>query len=242
MICTGENTLGTKVRSLVTGAGGFIGNHLVSHLRAQGYWVRGVDLKPPEFCASDANEFELLDLRRWEDCLRATSDVDEVYALAAGSGEMGSSSADQSRISHDNYLINLHCIEAARHNHVTRYLYASSTAIYSPYQHSSPDDVPHEEASDYPLIHQDAYRWANLMIEPLCIRYRRDYGLETRIVRVDDVFGPVGSWYDGREKAPTALCRKIAAAQLEGLHEIEVSGAGEQTGSFCYIDDCVAGL
>ena len=234
--------MGTTVRGLVTGAGGFIGHHLVSFLRAQGCWVRGVDLKRPEFCASDANEFELLDLRRWEDCVRATAEIDEVYALAADMGGMVCSSPDHAQILHNNCLLNLHCIEAARQNRVTRYLYTSSTCVYPEHSQSETNCVPLKEEDAYPAAPQDAYGWANLIAERLCIHYRQDYGLETRIVRLPDVFGPVGPWHGGREQAPAALCRKIAAAQLEGLNEIEICGDGEQTVSFCYIDDCITGL
>jgi len=134
--------VGSSDRVLVTGAGGFIGHHLVSFLRAQGYWVRGVDLKPPEFRTSDANEFELLDLRRWEDCLRATAEIDEVYALAADMGGMGFISCNHAQILHNNSLINLHCIEAARQNRVNRYLYTSSACVYPEYRQTETDCVP----------------------------------------------------------------------------------------------------
>jgi len=234
--------LGTTLRALVTGAGGFIGHHLVSFLRTQGYWVRGVDLRPPEFCATDANEFELLDLRKWEDCVRATAEIDEVYALAADMGRMGSSSGDQGQVLHDNGLLNLHCIEAARQNRITRYLYTSSTGVYSEHRQGTTNLVPLKEKDAYPAAPPDAFGWANLNTERLCIRYRQEYGFETRIARVCDVFGPVGPWLGGRESAPAALCRKVAGARLEGLHEIEIQGDGKQTGSFCYIDDCVTGL
>jgi nucleoside-diphosphate-sugar epimerase len=227
---------------LVTGAGGFIGHHLVSFLRAEGYWVRGVDLKPPEFCVSDANEFELLDLRRWEDCVRATAEIDEIYALAADLRGTGSSTPEPARTLHDNYLINLHCIEAARRNRIPRYLYASSTCVYPEPGEGRTNGVPLKEEDAYPPAPRDAYGWANLISERLCIHYRQDYGLETRIVRLPDVFGPVGPWLGGRESAPVALCRKIAAAQLESLHEIDISGDGEQIRSFCYIDDCLTGM
>jgi GDP-D-mannose 3',5'-epimerase len=238
----GEKTLGNSVRVLVTGAGGFIGHHLVSFLRAQGYWVRGVDLKRPEFCASEANEFDLLDLRNWQDCLRATAGINEVYALAADMGGMGFISCNHAQILHNNSLIDLHCIAAARQNGVSRYLYTSSACVYPEFKQTETNCVPLKEEDAYPAAPQDAYGWEKLIGEQLCTHYRQDYGLETRIVRFHNIFGPLGTWVGGREKAPAALCRKIAAAQLEGLHEIEIWGDGEQTRSFCYIDDCVTGL
>ncbi|MBZ5689610.1 MAG: NAD-dependent epimerase/dehydratase family protein [Acidobacteriia bacterium] len=234
--------MSTKVRSLVTGAGGFIGRHLVSFLRAQGHWVRGVDLKHPEFCGSDANEYELLDLRRSEDCLRATAEIDEMYALAADVGGTGCGTPDHAQIFHNNRLINLHCIEAARKNRVTRYLYASSTCVYPELCENITNNVPLDEEDAYQGTPQDAYGWANLITERLCIHYRQAYGLETRILRLPDVFGPLGPWFGGRESAPAELCRKIAAAHLEGLNVIEISGDGTPTVSLCYIDDCVTGM
>ena len=234
--------MSTKVRSLVSGAGGFIGRHLVSFLRAQGHWVRGVDLKHPEFCGSDANEYELLDLRRSEDCLRATAEIDEMYALAADVGGTGCGTPDHAQIFHNNRLINLHCIEAARKNRVTRYLYASSTCVYPELCEYITNNVPLDEEDAYQGTPQDAYGWANLITERLCIHYRQAYGLETRILRLPDVFGPLGPWFGGRESAPAELCRKIAAAHLEGLNVIEISGDGTPTVSLCYIDDCVTGM
>jgi GDP-D-mannose 3', 5'-epimerase len=234
--------LGNSAKLLVTGAGGFIGHHLVSFLRAKGYWVRGVDLKPPEFCASDANEFELLDLRNWQDCLRATAGINEAYALAADMGGMGFISGNHAQILRNNSLIDLHCIQAAKQNGVSRYLYTSSACVYPEFKQTETNCVPLKEEDAYPAAPQDAYGWEKLIGEQLCTHYRQDCGLETRIVRFHNIFGPLGTWQGGREKAPAALCRKIAAAQLEGLHEIEIWGDGEQTRSFCYIDDCVTGL
>jgi nucleoside-diphosphate-sugar epimerase len=242
MISTGATTVDSGNRILVTGAGGFIGHHLVSHLKRQGYWVRGADLKHPEYSASDADEFHILDLRLWEHCLAATDGVDEVYALAADMGGMGFISTHHAEILHNNALINLHTIEAARQNGVGRYLYTSSACIYPEHLQTMTDVVPLKEVDAYPAQPQDAYGWEKLVSEILCQYYARDYGMETRIVRFHNIFGPLGTWDGGREKAPAALCRKIATAKLTGNPEVEIWGDGEQTRSFCYIDDCIEGL
>jgi GDP-D-mannose 3', 5'-epimerase len=229
-------------RVLVTGAGGFIGHHLVSFLKREGYWVRGVDQKPPEYNQTDADEFLLLDLRRWENCLAATRGIDEVYALAADMGGMGFISAHHAQILHNNSLINIHTLDAARENGVKRYLYSSSACVYPEYKQTEAAVVPLKEEDAYPAQPQDAYGWEKLVTERLCTHYREDYGLETRIVRFHNIFGPLGTWEGGREKAPAAMCRKIAIAKLSKNDEIEIWGDGQQTRSFCYIDDCVTGI
>lgn len=229
-------------RVLVTGAGGFIGSHLVTYLRERGYWVRGVDIKLPEFAETDADEFELLDLRRWENCQKATEDVDQVYALAADMGGMGFISNHHAQILYNNSLINLHTLEAARENGVSRYLYTSSACIYPEHLQKDANVTPLKESDAYPAEPQDAYGWEKLITERLCMHYMQDYGIETRTVRFHNIFGENGTWEGGREKAPAALSRKIANAKLSGNHEIEIWGDGEQTRSFCYIDDCVEGL
>ncbi len=234
--------MSTQPRVLVTGAGGFIGHHLVTDLKNQGYWVRGVDIKYPEFSPTDADEFDLLDLRCWENCLQATHGVDEVYALAADMGGMGFISFHHSQILHNNLLINVHTVEAACQNGVKRYFYTSSACVYPEYLQEETNIAPLREEQAYPAQPQDAYGWEKLITERLCTHYREEQRLETRIVRFHNIFGPLGTWRGGREKAPAAVCRKVAVAKLTGNPEIEIWGDGNQTRSFCYIDDCVIGI
>lgn len=231
-----------KTKVLVTGAGGFIGSHLATYLKKRGYWVRGVDLKYPEFGETDADEFEILDLRRWDACLQATRNVDEVYALAADMGGMGFISAHHAQILYNNSLINLHTLEAAKTNGVKNYLYTSSACIYPEHLQEETDILPLKEDDAYPAYPQDAYGWEKLISERLCMHYMEDYGIKTHTVRFHNIFGEKGTWEGGREKAPAAMCRKIAVAKLTGNNEIEIWGDGEQTRSFCYIDDCVEGI
>ncbi|MEM1042764.1 MAG: NAD-dependent epimerase/dehydratase family protein [Bacteroidota bacterium] len=244
----GTSHANTKV--LVTGAGGFIGHHLVNYLKDKGYWVRGVDIKEPEFEATRADEFELLDLRDRANCLQATRGIDHVYALAADMGGMGFISKYHAEILHNNILINTHTMEAARLNGVTHYLYTSSACIYPEYLQTEAEVKPLKEEDAYPAQPQDAYGWEKLITEQLAYHYNKQYGIETRTVRFHNVYGELGTWQGGREKAPAAMCRKTAYAKLLGGKEgapggapqIEIWGDGEQTRSFMHVDDCVEGV
>jgi GDP-D-mannose 3',5'-epimerase len=229
-----------QLRVLVTGAGGFIGHHLVTALKQHGYWVRGVDLHVPEYTETDADEFELRDLRRLDESLLATRGIDHVYALAADMGGMGFISANHAIILRNNALINIHTLEAARMNGVSRYLFSSSACVYPDYRQADSNVIPLREEDAYPASPQDAYGWEKLVAERLCEAYSGEFWLDTRIVRFHNIYGPNGTYFGGREKAPAALCRKVAEAEPGG--EIEIWGDGEQTRSFCYVDDCVEGI
>jgi len=225
---------------LVTGAGGFIGHHLVRYLADRGYWVRGADIKEPEFEQTAAHEFEILDLRQSDHCTRATRDVEEVYALAADMGGIGFIETHKAEIVRNNTLINVHTIESARINGVKRFLFTSSACVYPKRLQSQTGVTGLREEDAYPADAEDGYGWEKLMMERLCRHYREDFGLQTRVVRFHNIFGPLGTYDGGREKSPAAICRKVALAH-DG-EAIEVWGDGRQTRSYCYIDDCVEGI
>ena len=207
---------------------------------AHGYWVRGVDIKPPDYEPTAADEFLLLDLRRRENTLTATAGVQEVYQLAANMGGIGFIETHKAEIMRDSALIDLHMIEAARVNGVERFLFSSSACVYPGYLQHRPDVTPLKEEDAYPADSEDGYGWEKLFMERQCRHYYEDYGLETRVVRFHNIYGPLGTYDGGREKSPAAICRKVAVA--DAVDEIEVWGDGEQTRSYCYISDCVEGI
>jgi len=225
---------------LVAGAGGFIGHHLVRFLKQKGYWVRGADIKYPEFSPkNEADEFLLLDLRDFRNSIEATQGIDKVYTLAANMGGIGYITAVKANVVRDNILINTNMAEACRFNGVKRLFFSSSACIYPKYKQEETDVVPLKERDAYPADCEDGYGWEKLLSERMYKNFSEDYGLETRISRYHNIFGPEGTYEGGREKAPAALSRKIALAQEGG--EIEIWGDGKQTRSFCYIDDCLEG-
>ena len=225
---------------VVTGAGGFIGHHLVKHLKAEGHWIRGVDLKRPEFEDSAADEFVIADLRNFENCLQAADGMDDVYQLAADMGGIGYITANHASLTRNNTLINSHMLEAARVSRVNRYLYTSSACVYPSFLQAAECVTPLREDEAIPADPEKGYGWEKLFAEQLTTYYHEECGLNARIVRFHNIYGPLGAYDGGKEKVPAAICRKVAMAEDGG--SIEIWGDGEQTRSFCYIDDCIEGL
>jgi GDP-D-mannose 3', 5'-epimerase len=229
-------------RILVNGAGGFIGGHLVKRLKAEGFWVRGVDLKRPEFSQSPAEEFILGDLREADFVRHVVDGIDEVYQLAAdmgGAGYIFTGEHDAS-VMHNSATINLNTLEFGLQAGVRKFFYSSSACMYPEYNQTDPDNPKCSEDSAYPAAPDSEYGWEKLFSERLYAAYMRNHGVEVRIARFHNIFGPEGTWCGGREKAPAALCRKVAEASDRGA--IEVWGDGHQTRSFLYIDECVEGV
>ncbi len=227
-------------KAIVAGAGGFIGHHLVSYLKANGYSVRGVDIKEPEYEPTQADEFLLLDLREYDHCLEATADGDEVYQLAADMGGIGYITANHAEVARNNVLINAHMLEAARQQGAGRYFYSSSACIYPMYKQREADVTALREEDAYPADPEEGYGWEKLYAEKLCQYYTDEGKLDTRVARFHNIYGPRGTYDGGREKAPAAISRKVALAQ-DG-DSIEIWGDGQQTRSFTYVDDCVEGI
>jgi len=229
-------------RALVLGAGGFIGSHLVKRLKAENFWVRGVDLKLPRYALTAADDFIVGDLRLMEVCERALSGgFDEVYQLAADMGGAGFvfTGDHDAEIMHNSAQINLNVLEVTRRGGVGRIFYSSSACMYPEHNQLDPANPNCSEDSAYPAAPDSEYGWEKLFSERLYFAYARNYGITVRVARYHNIFGPEGSWNDGREKAPAALCRKVAACQDGG--EIEIWGDGSQTRSFLYIDECLEG-
>ncbi len=232
-----------KKTALVCGAGGFIGSHLVKKLKKEGFWVRGVDLKYPPFAPTQADDFVIGDLRE-QDVVRRVVDqgFDEVYQLAADMGGAGFvfTGENDADIMHNSALINLNMVEACYKRNVKKVFYSSSACIYPEYNQLNPNDLTTAENTAHPANPDSEYGWEKLFSEHLYLAFRRNYGLDIRIARFHNIFGPEGSWNDGREKAPAAFCRKVAMA--EDGDTIEMWGNGEQLRSFLYIDECLKGI
>jgi len=227
---------------LVAGAGGFIGGHLVADLLRQGKAVRAVDIKPLDewYQRSDQVESMCLDLSERDACAQAVAGVSQVFNLAADMGGMGFIENNRA-LCMLSVLINTHLLLAARDEGVERYFFSSSACVYAAQHQTSPDVTALAEADAYPAQPEDGYGWEKLFSERMCRHFREDFGLETRVARYHNVYGPEGTYDGGREKAPAAICRKVAQAMLSGDHSIEIWGDGEQTRSFMYVDDCVYG-
>lgn len=227
-------------RVLVAGGGGFIGHHLVNHLKCTGAWVRAVDFQPPRFESSRADEFLTLDLRNYDACVTAVKDVEDVYQLAADMGGIGYITSVHAELTRNNVLINSHMLEAARRNSAKRYLFTSSACVYPSFRQTNAEIKGLSETDAIPADPEKGYGWEKLFTEQLTRYYGEEYGLDVRIVRLHNIYGPLGTFDGGREKAPAAICRKVAETPDGG--SLQVWGDGQQTRSFCYVSDCVEGL
>jgi len=225
------------VKVLVAGGKGFIGSHLVNYLKAKGHWVRSVDVERNSYLKTKEDEFQPLDLRRYENVKTAVEGVDWIFNLAANMGGIGFISAYGADIMHDNALINIYIAEAAVKSNVERVFFSSSACIYPAYKQLTPDALPLKEEFAVPAEPDQFYGWEKLFSEKLYEAYERDCGLKIRIARFHNIYGPYGTYKGGREKAPAALCRKVAEAKDSST--ITIWGDGKQTRSFLYIDDCV---
>ena len=230
-------------KAVVCGAGGFIGGHLVKHLIESGVEVvRAVDIKPLEewYQVTEGVESLSLDLKDKASCLKAAEGVTAVFQLAADMGGMGFIENNKA-LCMLSVLTNTHMLMAARDKGVERFFFSSSACVYNADKQTSPDVVALKEADAYPAMPEDGYGWEKLFSERMCRHFREDYGIQTRVARYHNVYGPLGTWTGGREKAPAAICRKVIQAKMDGTNEIEIWGDGKQTRSFMYIDDCTRG-
>jgi len=230
-------------KALVCGAGGFIGGHLINRLKDEGFWVRGVDLKENEYGNGNADEFIVGDLRNPELVADVvTNDIDEIYQLAADMGGAGFvfTGENDAAIMHNSALINLNVLEEAKQKKVKKIFYSSSACMYPEYNQLDPDNPKCSEDSAYPAAPDSEYGWEKLFSERLYLTYNRNHGIEVRIARFHNIFGPQGTWEGGREKAPAAVCRKVAMVPQNG--EIEIWGDGKQTRSFLIVHECVDGI
>jgi GDP-D-mannose 3', 5'-epimerase len=229
---------------VVTGAGGFIGGHLVAEFRRRGHkHIRAVDIKKPEDWYQRFNDVEnlSLDLNHKENCETASRGANSIYNLAANMGGMGFIEHNKA-LCMLSVLINTHMLQAALKHNVPRFFYASSACVYNGDKQKTFEAPSLKEEDAYPAMPEDGYGWEKLFSERMCRHFREDFGLRTRVARFHNVYGPWGTWYGGREKAPAAICRKVIEAKVKGKHEIEIWGTGDQTRSFMYIDDCLKGI
>ncbi|RZK38362.1 MAG: NAD-dependent epimerase/dehydratase family protein [Pedobacter sp.] len=229
-------------RALVCGAGGFIGGHLVNRLKQEGYWVRGVDLKENEYGNMNADEFIVGDLREASVAKQAVEGVDEVYQLAADMGGAGYifTGDNDAHVMHNSALCNLNVLDASKDAGVKKIFYSSSACMYPEHNQLDPDNPKCSEESAYPAAPDSEYGWEKLFSERLYFAYQRNFGLDVKVARFHNIFGPMGTWKGGKEKAPAAMCRKVIEAADGG--EIEVWGDGKQTRSFLFIDECLEGV